>query len=287
MQNDRSIQYKNKNIYYRVFGKGLPVLLIHGFGENGNIWNDLIKDLQNNFFLIVPDLPGSGKSEILEGENISIEDYTDVIKAILNAELPEERLISSQQSSPFPPPSGEIEGAAVSIIGHSMGGYITLAFAEKYPQLLNGLGLFHSSAFADDEEKKQTRRKAIDFIKANGAYAFLRTSIPNLFAGKEHLKEMEDLVEEGKEFNSEALVQYYHAMINRPDRTEVLKTFSKPVLFIIGKKDNAVPLQAALQQCHLPAISHVHILDTGHMGMIEQSRKALIVIESFLKNIEG
>ena len=67
MQNDRSIQYKNKNIYYRVFGKGLPVLLIHGFGENGNIWNDLIKDLQNNFFMIVPDLPGSGKSEILDG----------------------------------------------------------------------------------------------------------------------------------------------------------------------------------------------------------------------------
>ena len=284
MQNSQFIQYKNKNIHYRVFGKGSAVVLIHGFGEDGNIWNALIKNLQNNFLLIVPDIPGSGKSEMLEG-NISIEDHADVIKEILNAELPGERLISSQQSSSFPPPLGEIEGAGAVIIGHSMGGYITIAFAEKYPELLNGFGLFHSSAFADDEEKKQTRRKAIDFIKTNGAYAFLRTSIPNLFAGKQHLKEMEALIEEGRKFSSEALIQYYHAMINRPERTEVLKIFSKRVLFIIGEKDNAVPLQASLQQCHLPAISHVHILDTGHMGMIEDTSKALMAMKSFLQNI--
>ena len=96
---------------------------------------------------------------------------------------------------------------------------------------------------------------------------------------------MEELIEEGKNFNAEALIQYYHAMINRPDRTEVLKTFSKPVLFIIGEKDNAVPLQASLQQCHMPAISHVHILDTGHMGMIEQSSKTLMAMQTFLQNI--
>ena len=271
MQKKNLIQHKNKSIHYRVFGKGRPVLLIHGFAEDGNIWNELIKDLQNNFLLIVPDLPGSGKSEMLEG-NISIEDYADVIKEILNIE-----------TSKVSPKGGDLEGAV--LIGHSMGGYITLAFAEKYPELLNSFGLFHSSVFADDEEKKQTRRKAIEFIKANGSYAFLRTSIPNLFAGKQHLKEMEDLIKEGKNFTPEALIQYYHAMINRPDRTEVLKTFSKPVLFVIGEKDNAVPMQAALQQCHLPAISHVHILDSGHMGMIEETSKALMAIESFLQNI--
>ena len=272
MQRDQVIQYKNKSIYYRVIGKGRPVVLIHGFAEDGNIWKGLIKYLQNNFLLIVPDLPGSGKSEMLDGENVSIEDYAEVIKTILDKELPK-----------VSPTGGDLEGAI--LIGHSMGGYITLAFAEKYPDLLNGFGLFHSSAFADDEEKKQTRRKAIGFIIAKGSHSFLKTSIPNLFAGKEHLKEMEDLIEEGKNFKPEALIQYYYAMINRPDRTDVLKTFNKPVLFIIGEKDNAVPMQASLLQCHLPAIAHVHLLDTGHMGMIEQSERSSVIVESFLQNI--
>ena len=256
------IQYKNKNIHYTVAGKGKPVVLLHGIPVNSTVWIELTTSLQNNFFVIAPDLPGSGKSEMLDG-NVSIEDYADVIKEILDSENISE----------------------CTIIGHSMGGYVTLAFAEKYPELLNGFGLFHSSAFADDEEKKQTRRKAIEFIKADGAYAFLKTSTPNLFTGKEHLKEMEDIIEEGKKFSTEALIQYYYAMINRPDRTEVLKIFKNPVLFIIGEKDNVIPLQASLQQCYLPAIAHVHILDTGHMGMIEESYKSIALIKSFLENI--
>ena len=271
MQKNQVIQYKNKSIHYRVIGKGRPIVLIHGFAEDGNIWKGLIKYLQNNFLLIVPDLPGSGKSEMLDG-NVSIEDYAEVIKTILDKELPK-----------VSPTGGDLERAVASLIGHSMGGYITLAFAEKYPDLLNGFGLFHSSAFADDDEKKQTRQKAIDFIIAKGSHSFLRTSIPNLFAGKEHLKEMEDLIEEGKNFKPEALIQYYHAMINRPDRTDVLKTFNKPVLFIIGEKDTAIPMQASLQQCHLPAIAHVHLLDTGHMGMIERSDRSSVIVESFLQ----
>ncbi len=274
MQQSLFIQYKTKSIYYRVLGKGKPVVLIHGFAEDGNIWNGLIKYLQHNFLLIVPDLPGSGKSEKLDGDKVSIEDYADVIKEILDEELPK-----------VSPKGVDLKGAGAVLIGHSMGGYITLAFAKKYPELLNGFGLFHSSSFADDEEKKQTRHKAIDFIKQNGCYAFLRTAIPNLFAGNKHLKEMEDIIEEGRKFTPEALIQYYRAMINRPNTTEVLKTFNKPVLFIIGEKDNAIPMQASLQQCHLPAISYIHILDTGHMGMIEESAGSFAILQSFLQNI--
>jgi pimeloyl-ACP methyl ester carboxylesterase len=257
------IHYKNKNIHYREFGKGKPVILVHGFGEDGNIWNELIKNLKNDFYLIVPEIPGSGKSEMLDGENIFIEDYADVIKAILK----EEKI------------------ALCCMIGHSMGGYITLAFAEKYSDMLNSFGLFHSSAFADDEEKKQTRRKAIEFIKENGAYAFLKTSIPNLFADSKDQNDIEKLIEKGKKFTPETLIQYYNAMINRPDRTELLKNFNQPILFIIGEKDNAIPLQAPLQQCHLPAISHVHILAVGHMGMIEEQKKSSGILLSFLQNI--
>ena len=279
------IEFKNKSIHYRVVGKGKPVMLLHGFGEDGNIWNKLAEDIKDNYFLIIPDIPGSGKSEMLEGENISIEEYADAIKTILDEEI-----FQSQQSSPFPPLSGEItcpdlSGEGATLIGHSMGGYITLSFAKKYPKLLNGFGLFHSSAFADDEEKKQIRYKAIEFIKEKGAYAFLKTSIPNLFANKKHQIDIEKLIEKGKEFTPEALIQYYNAMINRPDRSEVLKTFDKPTLFIIGEKDKAIPLQTSLMQCHLPSISHVHILDIGHMGMIEERKKCSDILLSFLQNI--
>lgn len=166
-----------------------------------------------------------------------------------------------------------------------MGGYITLAFAEKYPDYLNSIGLFHSSAFADDEEKKQTRIKAIDFIKETGSYAFLKTAIPKLFSGDLHKKEMDELIEKGREFQPEALIQYYHAMINRPDRSALLKNFKKPVLFIIGEKDTAIPLKPSLEQTHLPAITNVNILDTGHMGMIEEPQKSLAIIKSCLQDI--
>lgn len=261
------ISYQNKNIHYKVSGKGKAVVLLHGFGEDGNIWNELLKDFENDYHLIVPDIPGSGQSEMLDEENIiptgrqvSIEDYAEVIKVILDKEI--------------------IAGCA--IIGHSMGGYITLAFAKKYPEMLNRFGLFHSTAFSDDEAKKQNRLKAIDFIKANGAYAFLRTTIPNLFADKQHQTKIEELIEEGRNFTPETLIQYYQAMMNRSDTTDILKEFNKPILFIIGEKDNAIPLQSSLQQCYLPSISHVNILEAGHMGMIEQAEKCKIILRLFI-----
>jgi pimeloyl-ACP methyl ester carboxylesterase len=257
------IQYQNKNIHYRVSGKGMAVVLLHGLPADSSLWNDMATSLQDDFLVIAPDIPGSGQSEMLEGENVSIGNYAEAVKAILDKE----------------------NITSCTLIGHSMGGYITLAFAEKYPGLLRGLGLFHSTAYADDEEKKKTRLKAIEFVKANGAYAFLKTSTPNLFAGKQHLKEMEDMIEDGRNYNPEALIQYYQAMINRPDRTEILKNFTNPVLFIIGEKDSVIPLQASLKQSHLPAISHVHILDTRHMGMIEESAKSQLIVKSFLQNI--
>ncbi len=263
------IKYQNKNIHYKVSGQGKAVVLIHGFGEDGNIWNELIKDSENDYHLIVPDLPGSGQSEMLDEENIiptsrqvSIEDYAEAIKVILDNET-----IS-----------------ACAMIGHSMGGYITLAFAAKYPKMLNRFGLFHSTAFSDDEAKKQNRIKAIDFIKANGAYAFLRTTIPNLFADKQHQIKIEELIEKGRNFTPETLIQYYQAMMNRSDTTDILKEFNKPILFIIGEKDNAIPLASSLQQCYLPSISQVHILNIGHMGMIEEAEACKHIVQSFLNN---
>ena len=241
-------------------------MLLHGFGEDGGIWDNQIKYLKSQFHLIIPDLPGSGQSAMVSGkEDVAMTDYADVVKAILDEEKITECIM----------------------LGHSLGGYITLAFAEKYPASLTAFGLVHSSAFADSDEKKIARRKSIEFIKNNGAYQFLKTSIPGLFWSPDGSKPSDPLIapliEKGRNFTSEALIQYYQAMIARPDRTEVLKTFDGPILFIIGPHDIAAPFDQSLQQCYLPNISHVHILrNSAHMGMLEEPGKLNEPLLAFL-----
>lgn len=264
------ITFQNKKIFYRAEGNGKPVLLLHGFGEDGNVWDAQFEKLKEDHLVIVPDLPGSGRSEMLDGQ-CTIDDYAEVVKAIADKELLK-KIKNPKQS--------------FCLIGHSMGGYITLAFANKYPDVLNSFGLFHSSAFADDKLKIETRKKAIEFIKKNGGEAFLETSVPDLFS-KKTKKENPGLIKEllniAKKISSEALIQYYEAMIKRPDTTSVLHTFPKPVLFIIGKNDPVIPLAVSLKQCHIPSISSIHILqDSGHVGMLEQPGLSNIYLLNFL-----
>ena len=208
-------------------------------------------------------------------DDMSMEGMAEVLKTILDTE-----------SSKVSPSGGDLEGAGASIIGHSMGGYIALAFVEKYEGLLSSFGLFHSSAFADTEEKKATRRKGIEFIKEHGAFEFLKTATPNLFSPISK-DEMPGLIGEFigslNNFSPESLVSYYESMIKRPDRTAILKKTKMPVLFIIGEFDNAIPLQDGLKQCHLPEQATINILHrSGHMGMMEETDKSNRLLEEFL-----
>ena len=268
MENHQFIQFRNSTIFYRVFGSGKTVMLLHGFGEDGHIWDAIVKKLQRSFHIIVPDIPGSGKSTILRnGTNqISIDDYAEAIMEVLRAEAVNK----------------------CTVIGHSMGGYITLAIAEKHSEILNSFGLFHSTAYADSEEKKQTRLKSIEFIQTHDAPSFLKTSIPGLFSDKftqEHPNIIEELINAGSYFSSEPLIQYQRAMISRPERIKILQETNLPVLFIIGEKDPAIPLQHSLAQCHTAYVSIVHILpNAGHMGMFEKTEASADIIYSFLDN---
>ena len=247
-------------------------MLLHGFGEDGKVWQQQVDFLQPHFQVIVPDIPGSGQSAFINDANI--ETYAEIIKLILDTELKKPALNGTEE---------------IAVIGHSMGGYITLALVEKWPDYFNVFGLFHSSAFADSDEKKANRRKAIEFINTKGAAAFLKMSTPSLFTklfAQKHAGKINQLIEEGKKFSNEALVQYYAAMIERPDKTEVLRNFNKPVLFLIGEQDTAIPLQSSLQQCYLPNQSHVTILkQSAHMGMWEEAEKANNILLDFLHNI--
>jgi len=266
---DKTILYQTIHIGYKTFtpeGPATsPVILIHGFAEDGSIWDNQAAYVKNTHRLIIPDLPGSGRSSLLPG-GTSMEALAGAVKAVLDAEQIEDCIM----------------------IGHSMGGYVTLAFAELYPQMLKAFGLFHSTAYADSEEKKAARRKGMDFIHKNGAAAFIRQSTPNLFSGTSrtgHPEWVTHLIDRYASFDPNALILYYEAMIQRPDRTHVLRQFPGPVLFIMGAEDNAVPLISSLQQSHMPSVSYIHILEnTGHMGMMEAPARANLFLEEFLND---
>jgi pimeloyl-ACP methyl ester carboxylesterase len=238
------------------------VVLIHGFAENNRIWEQQQAYLSEQFHVISPDLPGTGQTPLTE--HLSIESMADYVYAALQA--------------------GGIESAV--IIGHSMGGYVALAMAEKYPAMVKGLGLFHSTAAPDSEEKKEGRLKSINLIEAYGAEAFIKQALPNMFSPvykKKHPEQVEAYVSMGLQCPQESLIAYYRAMIDRPDRTAVLSSLKVPVLFVIGKDDTAVPLKGVLPQVSRPRTSSIHIFDhTGHMGMWEVPEASKLLLQEFI-----
>lgn len=260
----RICQFQQHPIHYRVIGNGAAVMLIHGFAEDNSIWNDIVASLSENYQFILPNIPGSGGSPAMTKQH-SIDDYAAAMLAILQ----EEQL------------------ANAVVIGHNMGGYIALAMAEKNPAAIKALGLFHSSAYADDALKIATRHKAIYFLQENGSQAFLKTSLPGLFADPlQHKKSIDNLLQKAENCSCDTLIQYYEAMIKRPDRTDLLVTAKFPILFVMGFEDKTVPFSHSLQQSHLPPIGHISILrESAHMGMIEEPSKSLLVLTDFLRAI--
>lgn len=257
----KQIKYNGKALAYNVAGSGPVVVLVHGFGEDGSIWHHQVESLQSTFTVIIPHLPGSGGSHLQE--NMRIEALAESVNAILQA-----------------------EGVTSCVmIGHSMGGYVTLAFAEQYKKVLKGFGLFHSTAFADNDEKKTTRQKGIEFIKQHGAQAFLKTTLPNLYSPATKQTDpalIEQQLAAVSYFSDAALINYYQAMMARPDRTHVLQT-DLPVLFVLGQHDTAVPPADSWKQAHLPQKSYIHMLyDTAHMGMVEEAEKTNALLNEYL-----
>jgi pimeloyl-ACP methyl ester carboxylesterase len=286
MAKENNILINDQPVFYRIEGEGQPLVLIHGFAEDGTVWENQIEYFKSKYRLIIPDLPGSGKSIVSEQMAVgnvqviggsqtgggwedyhnqwSMEYFAECIAGILDRENIAETIM----------------------IGHSMGGYVTLAFADKYANRLKAFSLFHSSAYADSEEKIEARRRGIEFIKQYGPVKFLEQSIPNLFSEEFKKKDpatVQKILTRFTNFTAQSLVNYYEAMILRPDRTHVLKNFPRPIQFILGKYDTAVPFELGLQQCYMPGLSYIHILEhTAHMGMWEEPSRSNVFIDNFL-----
>ena len=260
----KSFSHDGYIVAYQKFGSLKPaVVLLHGFPEDGTVFHYQFEFLQKNYTIIVPDLPGSGKSAY-NPKLQSIEDFAEIVELILQKENIEQCFL----------------------MGHSMGGYIALAFAEKYPKRLSGLALIHSTAYHDNEEKKENRRHAIEIMEQYGSFNFLKTAVGGLFSDefkKHHPEVIDILIERAKTFETKALQQYYTIMMNRKDSTDILKKLEVPVLFIIGEKDKSVPLQDILQQTLLVNNAFVTRLpNAAHMSFLEEPDKINKAIEDFL-----
>ena len=263
---DKTIKVADGDLFYQDTGVGIPVMLVHGFAEDGMVWHEVAKKLSTMCRVLIPDLPGSGRST-LSTDVVTMESLAAVLRELLD----------------------HLEIDQCVFIGHSMGGYITLAFAQAYPERLRAFGFFHSTAYADSEEKKAGRRKSIEFIRQHGAAPYIRQSTPNLFAAATREKRpelIEDMIRRYSAFPAASLMAYLGAMMVRPDRLSVLENFPRPILFIIGEQDQVVPLELALKQAHVPRIAQVQLLaDAGHMGMLEDAAEGSMMIQQFVNFI--
>lgn len=248
-------------LFYKDVGRGRPVVLLHGFLETHQIWDHFSEQLSKEFRVISFDLPGFGKSELPAKSSFSIAEIASQINSCLQ-KLTNER---------------------VSIIGHSLGGYVTLAMVEQAPERFSSFGLFHSTALADSMEKKEARSKTIEFVNRNGALAFTSNFIPPLFANPEH-KAIAFVKEIAIQTNQETVVSYLEAMRERPDRTKVLQSFTGPILFLAGAKDTVIPQESLKEQTGLAKMGILKVFEgVGHMGMFEATKESLECVASFLR----
>ncbi len=262
----RLTTFRDKTLGWLDEGEGMPVVLLHGFCETARMWDDFVRHLPGYRF-IRPNLPGAKPSELPAGM-LSVEYMAEAVAAVLDA--------------------CELSGAVV--VGHSMGGYVALAFAERHADRLLGLGLFHSHPFADTAEKKEVRDKHIAFVRRNGPIMYAKQLFPTLFAPEwraDYRMTLEKLKHElAQAYTTEGVVAQLEAMRERPDRSAVLRQLDRPVWILIGEKDEAVPLEMSLAMASLPQEADIHLLpQVGHMGMFTAERQTARLLRSWLRSL--
>ncbi len=258
---EKQLIFNNHTVNYNVLGSGPTMVLLHGFLESLSIWDDFANALSKTNKVVAIDLPGFGKTDVFS-ENHSMELMADAVAAVLQHEKVKQCLIT----------------------GHSMGGYVALAFAKKYGDMLKGLVLFHSHAAADDEQGKINRDRTIEIVKKNHK-DFIAGFIPLLFAENNIDKftaEINALKAISLKTSAQGVTAALAGMRDREDHRKLLSQLNFPVLFIIGKQDSRISIEKILPQIALPKHSEALILDNvGHMGFIESRRQTLRTLAHF------
>jgi pimeloyl-ACP methyl ester carboxylesterase len=259
----KQIFFKNTAISFSDIGKGTAVVLLHGFLENKTMWKDLVPSLAEKNRVISIDLLGHGETDCL-GYIHSMEENAEIVNAILS----------------------HLRIRKAVFIGHSMGGYVALAFAELYLNRVKGLVLLNSTALEDSVERKINRDRAIKAVKQN-YINFVRMSIANLFSenNRDLLKnEIENVKLEALKTPLQGIVASLEGMKIRKDRQFILKETDFPKLLILGEKDGVLLYKDNASQIEATNTELISFPD-GHMSHIENKEELEKVIASFLRKI--
>lgn len=250
--------YKNANIHYSTKGKGALIILMHGFLEDLSIWRDTSKYLSNNYQVALIDLPGHGKS--------------DCLGYVHSMELMAETILQLMKT---------LKKRKCHLVGHSMGGYVALAFAELHPDKVKSLSLVCSNARADKPEKKRERTKAIQLVKTKKEL-FVEIAIPKLFNDnlKTNLAGIIRIKKIAHKTSIQGTIAAISGMRDRYEREIVLKFAPYPVLIIGGEKDQIIPIEWLEEQALIAENCQLEIIpNIGHMPFIESP----LIFESILK----
>ena len=248
-------------LFFKEKGIGPPLVFIHGFCETHEIWNDFVDCFTTDFRVLTPDLPGFGKSEMLPTP-FTIDDVGNSVARWLM----------------------DLQISSALIIGHSLGGYVTLSLTALHPELVRGFGLFHSTVFTDSEEKRENRNRIIQFVQKNGVQPYIDTFVPGLFFDKSSpaLQTVHDIASQTK---LQPLIGYSQAMRDRPDRSVLLKN-EIPKILIAGVEDTLIAIQISREMAKIAQnSSFFEMKDTAHMGFFEAKNECQMVTKRFAHEI--
>ncbi|MBN1388857.1 MAG: alpha/beta hydrolase [Bacteroidales bacterium] len=258
----KSINYLQGNIGYYDRGEGDVIILLHGYLESSEVWENFIPGLAESFRVISIDLPGHGRSGLF-GDNHSMDFMADTVMAVMNNEGIEKAML----------------------IGHSMGGYVSLAFIEKYPSRIYAYCLFHSHPFADTDEIIANRKREKRVVESGKKDVIYPVNIPRMFADcntEKYYKEMEHHKEIASEISADGIIVALNGMISRPSRIKVLEKGDVPLLMILGKHDNYIPFGEVRDNIKLPFNAEIIVLEkSGHLGFVEEKEKSQEAVISF------
>jgi pimeloyl-ACP methyl ester carboxylesterase len=234
------------NIGFSRRGRGTPLILLHGYPLDRTMWGEVAAMLESEYDLIIPDLRGFGKSDVMEADR-SIMAYASDVAGLM------ERLAVRK----------------AHVAGHSMGGYVALAFARLYPRQIAGLGLVASQEVADTEERKAARHASSKQILADGVGGVVEGMSSKLSPVPEVQAFVRGVIARQRPMG---LAVALDAMADRPDSTEVLRSFAGNVVIIHGTADELIPVdRARAMRLLVPAAHYLELPGAGHMPMLENA----------------
>ena len=256
--------HNESQISYSVQGSGPAVVFLHGYLETKEVFESLLLHFSANYRCVAIDLPGHGSSGCTH-ESLTMSEMADCVIRVFD----------------------ELNIKDAAVVGHSMGGYVALEFAASYGPRVSGLCLFHSSPFADTDEKRVAREREKDIARQNRQELIYKNHFPKTFAANrvdEFGERIETLKVNALQMKPVGIIGALNAMQQRKNYVGWLEQFDKPFLYILGESDNFIPL-SILDKIMMPASGKSVVLkNTGHMGFWEALDEVVLALGLFFNS---